>query len=83
MVSTLRRAGPGTRYRDPPVGSRALRWRPTTLLLTVRRYRCAGCAHVWRQDSSKATGAAGQALPAWDAVALEAVVCQHHHRPCR
>ncbi|WP_265977848.1 transposase [Mycobacterium canetti] len=29
-------------------------WRPTTLVLTVRRYRCAGCAHVWRQDSSAA-----------------------------
>lgn len=29
-------------------------WRPTTLHVTIRRYRCAGCAHVWRQDSSKA-----------------------------
>src|SRR3954449_8802832 len=29
-------------------------WRPTTLMVTVRRYRCAGCAHVWRQDTSKA-----------------------------
>lgn len=29
-------------------------WRPTTLLVTVRRFRCAGCAHVWRQDTSKA-----------------------------
>ena len=25
-------------------------WRPTTLLVTVRHYRCAGCAHMWRQD---------------------------------
>ncbi len=31
-----------------------LGWRPTTLLVTVRRYRCAGCAHVWRQDLSSA-----------------------------
>jgi transposase len=31
-----------------------LGWRPTTLLVTVRRYRCAGCTHVWRQDTSKA-----------------------------
>ena len=29
-------------------------WRPTTLLVTVRRYRCPGCGHVWRQDTSKA-----------------------------
>ena len=27
---------------------------PTTLLVTVRRYRCAGCGHVWRQDTSRA-----------------------------
>jgi transposase len=31
-----------------------LGWRPTTLLVTVRRYRCTGCTHVWRQDTSKA-----------------------------
>ena len=24
------------------------------LLVTVRRYRCPGCGHVWRQDTSKA-----------------------------
>ena len=24
-------------------------WRPTTLVVTVRRYRCGGCGHVWRQ----------------------------------
>ena len=29
-------------------------WRPTTLLVSVRRYRCTGCGHVWRQDTSKA-----------------------------
>jgi transposase len=26
--------------------------RPTTLLITVRRYRCSGCSHVWRQDTN-------------------------------
>jgi transposase len=31
-----------------------LGWRPTVLLVTIRRYRCTGCAHVWRQDTSKA-----------------------------
>lgn len=29
-------------------------WRPTTLLLTIRRYRCTECGHVWRQDTSTA-----------------------------
>lgn len=29
-------------------------WRPTTLVVTVRRYRCAGCGHVWRQDTTAA-----------------------------
>ena len=31
-----------------------LGWRPTVLEVTVRRYRCTGCAHVWRQDTSAA-----------------------------
>jgi hypothetical protein len=29
-------------------------WQPTTLLLTVRRFRCAPCRRVWRQDTSRA-----------------------------
>lgn len=29
-------------------------WRPTTLEVRVRRYRCGGCGHVWRQDTSAA-----------------------------
>lgn len=31
-----------------------LGWRPMTLLVTVRRYRCTGCGHVWRQDTTAA-----------------------------
>ncbi|GAA1351541.1 hypothetical protein GCM10009595_12940 [Falsarthrobacter nasiphocae] len=31
-----------------------LGWRPTTQEVTVRRYRCTGCRHVWRQDMSQA-----------------------------
>jgi transposase len=52
-------------------------WRPTTLLVTVRRYRCAGCAHVWRQDTSKAAqprAALSRRALQW---ALKAIVCQH------
>ena len=29
-------------------------WRPTTLLITVCRYRCKECSHVWRQDTTAA-----------------------------
>lgn len=31
-----------------------LGWRPTALWVRVRRYRCADCARVWRQDTSQA-----------------------------
>lgn len=29
-------------------------WRPTTLVVTFRRYACSGCGHVWRQDMTAA-----------------------------
>nr|WP_245866534.1 transposase [Serinibacter salmoneus] len=29
-------------------------WRPTTLLVRVRRYRCEGCGRLWRQDTTAA-----------------------------
>ena len=29
-------------------------WRPTVLEVIVRRYRCTGCGHVWRQDTTAA-----------------------------
>lgn len=31
-----------------------LGWRPTTLLVRSKRYRCIECGHVWRQDTSRA-----------------------------
>ena len=29
-------------------------WRPTILRVSVRRYRCPQCAHVWRQNMRQA-----------------------------
>ncbi|CCC45309.1 tnpA protein [Mycobacterium canettii CIPT 140010059] len=46
-------------------------------MLTVRRYRCAGCAHVWRQDSSAAAEPRAKLSRHGLRWALEAVVCQH------
>jgi len=37
-----------------PLAHEPFGWRPTTLLVTIRRYRCTGCGHVWRQDTSLA-----------------------------
>lgn len=28
-------------------------WRPTILHVSVRRYRCRACSHVWRQDTGR------------------------------
>ena len=52
-------------------------WRPTTLLLTLRRYRCTGCGHVWRQDTSQAAEARAKLSRRGLRWALEAVVVQH------
>jgi transposase len=52
-----RRCGCGGVPRDTVVRRLAhepLGWRPTTLEVTIRRYRCTGCGHVWRQDTSQA-----------------------------
>ena len=52
-------------------------WRPTTLLVTIRRYRCSGCGHVWRQDTSKAAEPRARLSRRAVRWALEALVCQH------
>ena len=54
-----------------------LGWRPTTLEVTVRRYRCGDCGHVWRQDMTKA--AEPRALLSRRALrwALEGLVIAH------
>ncbi|MGI3786626.1 MAG: ISL3 family transposase, partial [Janthinobacterium lividum] len=52
-------------------------WRPTTLLVTVRRYACTGCGHVWRQDSTAVAEPKARLSRRALRWALEAVVCQH------
>ena len=55
-----------------PVG-----WRPTTLRITVRRYQCDDCAHVWRQDTTKAAEPMAKLSRRALRWALEALVLQH------
>ena len=52
-------------------------WRPTTLAVTVRRYRCTGCAHVWRQDTTAAAEPNAKLSRTAVRWALEALVVQH------
>ena len=52
-------------------------WRPTTLAVTVRRYRCSGCGHVWRQDTTAAAEPNAKLSRAAVRWALEALVVQH------
>ncbi|MEO6702794.1 MAG: ISL3 family transposase [Jatrophihabitantaceae bacterium] len=52
-------------------------WRPTTLLVTIRRYRCTSCRHVWRQDTSRAAEPRARLSRRALRWALEAIVCQH------
>lgn len=54
-----------------------LGWRPTVLVVTIRRYRCPGCGHVWRQDTSRAAEARAKLSRRALSWALEAIVCQH------
>jgi transposase len=54
-----------------------LGWRPTMLVVTVRRYRCTGCGHVWRQDTSRAAEPRAKLSRRGLRWALEGIVCQH------
>ena len=60
------------RLAHEPVG-----WRPTVLEVTVRRYRCGGCGHVWRQDTSRAAEPRAKLSRRGLRWALEGIVCQH------
>lgn len=52
-------------------------WRPTLLLVTVRRYRCTECGHVWRQDTSKAAEPRAKLSRRALRWALESIVVAH------
>jgi transposase len=52
-------------------------WRPTVLLVTLRRYRCTGCGHVWRQDTTRAAEPRARLSRRGLRWALEGIVCQH------
>lgn len=52
-------------------------WRPTTLEVRVRRYRCTGCGHVWRQDTSAAAEPRSKLSRGALAWALRALVVGH------
>ncbi|WP_020386945.1 ISL3 family transposase [Kribbella catacumbae] len=54
-----------------------LGWRPTMLEVVVRRYRCTGCGHVWRQDTSLAAEPRAKLSRRGLRWALEGIVCQH------
>ena len=54
-----------------------LGWRPTTWVVTIRRYRCTGCGHVWRQDTTKAAEPRAKLSRRGLRWALEGIVRQH------
>ncbi|MBS1673837.1 MAG: ISL3 family transposase, partial [Actinobacteria bacterium] len=51
--------------------------RPTTLLVRVRRYRCAHCRRAWRQDTSKAAAPRAKISRGGIGWALTAIVVDH------
>ena len=52
-------------------------WRPTTLVVRIRRYRCSECAHVWRQDTTQAAEPRARISRIGLRWALVGLVCQH------
>ena len=52
-------------------------WRPTTLVVMVRRYRCAHCGPVWRQDTTAAAQPRAKLSRRGLRWALEGIVVAH------
>jgi len=48
-------------------------WRPTHLLVRLRRWRCQGCGRVWRQDASRAAAKRARLTLAAEQWAIRAV----------
>lgn len=72
-VAKAHRATPSPRR----LAHKPLGWRPTILHVTIRRYRCIDCRHVWRQDTTKAAEPRAKLSRRGLRWALEAIVCQH------
>ena len=60
-----------------PLAHEPCGWRPTTLEVRLRRYRCQECAHVWRQNMGRAAEPRARLSRGAVRWALEALVCQH------
>ncbi|MCC2594716.1 ISL3 family transposase [Tessaracoccus sp. OS52] len=54
-----------------------LGWRPTVLEVRIRRYRCTGCGHVWRQDTTQAAEPRAKLSRRGLRWALEGIVMAH------
>ena len=50
-------------------------WRPTVLHVSVRRYRCPQCAHVWRHGHEPSSRSARQALACGGALGTDGRGC--------
>ncbi len=75
-----RRCGSEGAARDTVIRRLAhepLGWRPTVLDVVVRRYRCADCGHVWRQDTSAAAEPRAKLSRTGLRWALEGIVVAH------
>src|SRR5215204_2367575 len=76
LVVVGQRLEPPCRVLDPDQWCRRCGCEGTPLV-TVRRYRCTGCGHVWRQDTTKAAEPRAKLSRRRLRWALEGIVCQH------
>ncbi|MFJ2620316.1 ISL3 family transposase [Glutamicibacter sp. NPDC087344] len=79
MVPYVRCNGHSPRYRHPPARPPTLRLaaRSTTLVIKHRRYRCAHCQHLWREDLTRAADPRQKISKTGLRWALVGLVCQH------